>query len=109
MGCSEKNPFGWPAAGDVGAGDRLRLRLDWKKKPDSIHIDSYREVQENGRPKGDGKDVYGKLLPVWRDGKLRSWNVRFRLFGERHHYVKAIVIWNGGATAVYGMHVKTVD
>jgi hypothetical protein len=109
MGCTESSPYDWPAADKVQTGDRVRLRLDWKRKPEKVRIDSYREVRDNGRPKGKGKDIEGKIIPVWRDGKIRSWNVRYRLFGERHHYVKVIVYWKSPGLAVYGSHVKTVD
>src|SRR3712207_4486896 len=44
MGCSESRPFDWPAADQVQAGDRLRLRVDWRRKPQKVFIDDYREV-----------------------------------------------------------------
>ena len=108
MGCSETRPVDWPSADSVDPGDRLRLRVDWKRKPRKIHIDDYKEVRNDGSPVGKGKDLAHKLIPVWRDGKIRAWNIKFRVFGERHHYVKVIVNWNAGI-GVYGTHVKTLD
>jgi hypothetical protein len=96
----------WPKADKVRAGDRVRLRIHWKREPNRVFVDSYRGVQDNGKPAGEGASVGWHKEPVRRNGDVVAWDIVFRLRAVREHYVKVlakypeIVVWNVHVHAV---------
>ena len=105
MGCSEETPLPWPTADEIPAGSRVKVRLKWSKKPTKIEVDSYRSIGNDGKPEGEEKDVFSRLIRVERNGETKAWDVRFRLRAPRRHYVKVYVRWRVGI-GVYHAHIK---
>ena len=107
MGCSEKDPLPWPDADTIEAGSRSRVRIDWRREPRRIHVDSHRSVRKNGRPRDRGTDLRFRKEPVKRDGRIVAWDIVFRVRTERHHYVQVLAHFRKG-TLVWDVHLKAV-
>jgi hypothetical protein len=90
-GCGETTPMTWPRRDRVKSTATLRMRIGSRSKPKRIHIDSYRSIRKNGRPRGRGRDIRARREAVRRDGRIVAWDVVFRLHATRVHYVRAIV------------------
>ena len=105
MGCSEVTPMTWPQVDVVDVGSRLRLRMHWTRQPKRAHVDSYRSIRRDGKPKDRGQDLHLRIRPVKRDGTIVAWDVIFRVNQMRHHYVKTIV-WFRGGILVWNAHVE---
>jgi hypothetical protein len=104
MGCSEVSPMTWPRVDVVSAGARIRLRMHWKRRPKNVHVDSYRSIRRNGKPKGRGQDLKATIRAVERKGDTVAWDVIFRVTKPRRHYIKSIVQFRKG-TLVWNAHV----
>lgn len=104
MGCSAVSPMTWPRVDIVEAGSRVRLRMNWRRQPQDAFVDSYRSIDSNGQPEDRGQDLASRIRPVQRDGETVAWDVVFRVWQERHHYVKTIVQFSEGSL-VWNAHV----
>jgi hypothetical protein len=104
MGCSEVTPMKWPRVDVVEAGSRVRLRLHWSQRPRETHVDSYRSIGRNGKPKDRGQDLEWRRSRVVRNGETVAWDVIFRVREVRHHYVKTMVHFRKGLL-VWNAHV----
>lgn len=107
MGCGEESPMTWPRRDRVKTSELLRVRIQWKRKPTFIFVESYRRIGENGRPGGDGKRIAAVKRAFRRNGRIRAWDIVFSLHAERVHYVKVLVRYP--ETAVWNVHVRAVD
>ena len=107
MGCTEARPMTWPRADRVGPGDKLKLRVHWKRMPRRVFIYTYRDIYENGKPKGEGRKVDWHMAPVWRNGEVRAWDIVFRVRAVRKHYVSIMARYPD--TVVWNVHVRVVQ
>jgi hypothetical protein len=98
----------WPKAKRVDAGEKLRIRLRKRQKPD-LSLRAYKKVKNNGIPKGDGRPLRRKLRRVKRGGDTIGWKAIIHLARRgRHYYIGASAAWGEG-DAFYAFHVRTRD
>ena len=93
----------------VPSGERLRIRIEYAKRPTRIFVRDYRRVDGDGNVKGSPRRVSTAIERHERDGDVVAWDVVFRLRGDRHHYLILFAKWrNGnGSDASWGFHVRT--
>lgn len=91
----------------VSAGDKLRVRVAYRKRPTQVSLLDYRNVGRDGYTKGSSRRVTTTIDPHERDGEVVAWDVFFRLRGDRHHYLDLFLKWRNGNDASWGFHVRT--
>ena len=107
MGCGEKSPMPWPKIDRVDRGSELRLRIHWKREPNRVFVHSYRDIHQNGKPRGDSTKPPWHKEAVRRDGEVVAWDIVFRLLVPREHYIT--VLSRFPETVVWSMHVRAVE
>jgi hypothetical protein len=68
----------WPRAVPVGAGSRLRIRINKPERPAIYRIKAYNKG-EHGWPIGKARHLDTTLRRIERNGKTVGWNVFFRV------------------------------
>lgn len=95
--CVDRRPS-FPRADEAGAGDQAHFRILYAARPDGVALTAFRELDEFGRPAGNGRSVDGDLEPVreFSGAPISAWELRFRL-PERpgHLYLTGSAVWEG--------------
>lgn len=107
LGCSEQRPMTWPQRDRVGLGTALRLRVQWKQKPEDVYISTYASIRRNGKPRERRNHLDSVLRPRRRDGRIVAWEIVFRPNRERLHYIS--VLAHVPHTVVWNVKVRVVD
>jgi hypothetical protein len=76
----------FPAARNVAADSKLRVRIFKIQRPGSFEIAAYRAVDNNGIPTGKGQLLPRTLKPVVRDGRTIAWDAIFYVTRPSRHY-----------------------
>ena len=96
-----------PKAMWVRSGATLKVRIHHAEKPTDFGGTTWRRVDANGMPKGEGRNLRFRLKPVVRNGETRAWDAFFSVGGDRHHHIMVFGVWPQG-DASWRFHVKTV-
>ena len=96
-----------PKAMWVRSGATVKVRIHRAEKPKEFGGTTWRRVDSNGMPDGDGRDLNIRLQPVVRNGETRAWDAFFTVGGDRHHHIMVGGLWRQG-DASWRFHVKTV-
>jgi hypothetical protein len=109
VGCTGVVGYDWPRAEEAEAGRRGRIRIKRNDKPDRLELQYWREVGDNGQPRGEGTELPFRLV---RRERARGdvWDVKFRLPSERgHFYLDMTGRWrddDDGGEASYWFHLR---
>lgn len=99
------------AAPGVMTGSTLRLRLREPERPDLFGISTYRKLDEDGFPRGNGRPLKVSLRRVVVDGRTVAWDALF-VVGRpgQHYYLDAFGVWGDGTAACrdasWAFHVR---
>lgn len=86
--------FSFPRAERAHAGAMASIIFRSTNKPTSLSLSYWREVDENGSPKGDARDIDYSLLAVREQGEIVAYRARFRLPERRGHmYISVFGTW----------------
>ena len=88
--CSEQRPMTWPRRDGVRSGTALRLRVQWKRKPDDVYISTYVSIRKNGKPRDRRNHLDSVLRPRRRGGRIVAWEIVFRPNRAWLHYISVI-------------------
>ena len=97
----------WPHRDRVKSGARLRMRIRMRSEVGRIYVDSFRSIRRNGKPRDRGKDIQAHKHAVKHDGRVVAWDVVFRLYARRVHYVRVLI--QSPHTVAWNLHVRAVD
>ena len=100
----------YPRAALVEASDRLVLRIHYPAKPEAWFLRAYRAIirhEHYDEPVGEAQRIPFKMRPYRVDGKVRAWNLIFRVEEPNRHYY----LDTGGdlqqGDAFYALHIRT--
>ena len=103
--------FSDPVRHDSGA--KARIRFKKPHKPDDVNIAAWRELNDNGYPRGRAERVRFHLKKRVISGDVVAWDAIFRLRERGHYYLDVFAEWSGahpcrGVSASWTFHLKSV-
>ena len=86
--------YAWdfPRAERAHTGAMASIKFKSSNKPTSLHFSYWREVDQNGEPKGKKRDIDYSFRAVREAGEIVAYRARFRLPQRRGH----MYIWASG-------------
>ncbi len=86
--------FSFPRAERAHAGGMASIIFKTANKPTSLDLSYWRDVDEDGAPKGNARGIDYSLRPVRADGEIVAYRARFRLPEQRGHmYIYVFGTW----------------
>ena len=99
----------FPHVDRVKAGKRLHIRIHYRERPTGTDLDRLRVVQRRGERVLRGSMPIGHHLKPVRtaDGRIKAWDVYFKLRTPGRHYYLTFGGWWDAGDAFWLFHLKT--